>query len=56
MILLFYHLTLHQNHALMMSLCMQLHFSKKIGKYHCGVFVFVLKMRNYVNVCFSSEG
>ena len=35
MILLFYYLTLQQNHALMTLLCMQLHFSGERGKYHC---------------------
>ena len=35
MILLFYYSTLQQNHALMMSLCMSLHFSGERGKYHC---------------------
>ena len=34
MILLFYHLPLQQNHALVMSLFMQLHFSGERGKYH----------------------
>ena len=37
MILIFYYLTLQQNHALETSFCMQLHFSEKRGKYHCDV-------------------
>ena len=36
MILLFYHLLLQQNNALVMSICMQLHFSEERGKYHGG--------------------
>ena len=34
MILLFYHLPLQQNDALLTSLCMQLRFRKERGKYH----------------------
>ena len=34
MILLFYYQPLQQNHALVMSLFMQLHFSGERGKYH----------------------
>ena len=34
MFLHFYYLTLYQNEAFVMSLCMQLHFSGKCGKYH----------------------
>ena len=34
MILLFYYLTLQQNHALVTPLCIQLHFSGEMGKYH----------------------
>ena len=37
MILIFYYLTLQQNHALVTSFCMQLHFSEERGKYHCDV-------------------